>query len=205
MRAVVIDAVRGRPEVRDVAEPTAPPDGVVVRVEATGLCRSDWHAWAGHDEIALPHVPGHELAGVIVAVGAGVRRWSTGDRVTVPFVCGCGRCARCAAGDQQVCEHQTQPGFTHWGSFAELVSLDAADLNLVALPDELSFAVAASLGCRYGTVRPHHDIPMLVELYKAGRLKLDELVSATYAPDDVEQALTDMHDGKLNRGVLNFA
>ena len=151
MRAVVIDAVRGRPEVRDVAEPTAPPDGVVVRVEATGLCRSDWHAWAGHDEIALPHVPGHELAGVVVAVGAGVRRWSTGDRVTVPFVCGCGRCEWCRSGNAQVCPDQQQPGFTHWGSFAEYVALHGADTNLVAVPEHVDLATAAALGCRFAT------------------------------------------------------
>ncbi len=151
MRAVLIDAVRGRPEVRDVAEPTAPPDGVVVRVEATGLCRSDWHAWAGHDEIALPHVPGHELAGVVVAVGAGVRRWSTGDRVTVPFVCGCGRCEWCRSGNAQVCPDQQQPGFTHWGSFAEYVALHGADTNLVAVPEHVDLATAAALGCRFAT------------------------------------------------------
>ena len=151
MSAVVIDAVRGRPEVRDVAEPTAPSDGVVVRVEATGLCRSDWHAWAGHDEIALPHVPGHELAGVVVAVGAGVRRWSTGDRVTVPFVCGCGRCEWCRSGNAQVCPDQQQPGFTHWGSFAEYVALHGADTNLVAVPEHVDLPTAAALGCRFAT------------------------------------------------------
>ena len=151
MRAVVIDAVRGRPEVRDVAEPTAPSGGVVVRVEATGLCRSDWHAWAGHDEIALPHVPGHELAGVVVAVGAGVRRWSTGDRVTVPFVCGCGRCEWCRSGNAQVCPDQQQPGFTHWGSFAEYVALHGVDTNLVAVPEHVDLATAAALGCRFAT------------------------------------------------------
>jgi D-arabinose 1-dehydrogenase-like Zn-dependent alcohol dehydrogenase len=116
VRAVVIDAVRGRPEVRDVADPTAPAGGVVVRVMATGVCRSDWHAWAGHDEIAFPHVPGHELAGVVVEIGEGVGRWSVGDRVTVPFVCGCGRCEWCLAGNAQVCPDQQQPGFTQWGS-----------------------------------------------------------------------------------------
>ena len=152
MRALVYDSFGASMRVREVPDPVAAPGGVVVRVGASGICRSDWHAWQGHDpDIVLPHVPGHELAGTIEAVGPGVRGWQVGARVTAPFVCGCGRCARCAAGDQQVCEHQTQPGFTHWGSFAELVSLDAADLNLVALPDELSFAVAASLGCRYGT------------------------------------------------------
>lgn len=152
MRAMILDDVRARPEVREVAAPFAPDGGAVVDVRATGLCRSDWHAWAGHDEgIAWPHVPGHELAGVVSAVGAGVQRWRVGDRVTVPFVCGCGRCAWCAAGDAQVCPDQEQPGFTHWGSFAEQVALHAADTNLVALPESVDFATAASLGCRFAT------------------------------------------------------
>jgi alcohol dehydrogenase len=85
MRALVIHEVRGPPEVHEVADPACPVGGVVVRVMATGLCRSDWHAWAGHDDIAFPHVPGHELAGVVVEVGAGVDRWAVGNRVTVPF------------------------------------------------------------------------------------------------------------------------
>ncbi len=151
MRAMVVDDVRAQPEVRDVPAPEAPPGGVVVRVLATGLCHSDWHAWAGHDDIAFPHVPGHELAGEVVAVGSGVRRWAAGDRVTVPFVCGCGRCSWCAAGDAQVCPDQEQPGFTHWGSFAEQVALHAADTNLVAVPDGVDMATAASLGCRFAT------------------------------------------------------
>lgn len=151
MRALVLDAVRGTPVIRDVPRPAAPPGGVVVQVIATGLCRSDWHAWAGHDDIAFPHVPGHELAGVISAVGDGVRRWHVGDRVTVPFVCGCGRCEWCLAGDAQVCPQQQQPGFTHWGSFAEHVALHAADANLVGIPDGVDFATAASLGCRFAT------------------------------------------------------
>lgn len=151
MRALVLDAVRGVPEVHDVPEPVAPDGGVVVAVEATGLCRSDWHAWAGHEDIAWPHVPGHELAGAIAAVGAGVERWRIGDRVTVPFVCGCGRCEHCLAGDAQVCPDQEQPGFTHWGSFAERVALHAADANLVAIPDGIDAATAASLGCRFAT------------------------------------------------------
>ncbi|WP_068327276.1 zinc-binding dehydrogenase [Janibacter terrae] len=151
MRAVVIDSVRAQPEVREVEAPFAPDGGVVVQVEATGVCRSDWHAWAGHDDIAWPHVPGHELAGVVSEVGAGVERWRVGDRVTVPFVCGCGRCEWCAAGEAQVCPDQEQPGFTHWGSFAERVALHAADTNLVALPQGIDFATAASLGCRFAT------------------------------------------------------
>lgn len=151
MRAVVLDAIRAQPHVGEVPEPVAPAGGVVVDVHATGLCRSDWHAWAGHEEITLPHVPGHELAGTITAVGAGVQRWRAGDRVTVPFVCGCGRCRWCSQGQPQVCPDQTQPGFTHWGSFAERVALHAADANLVAVPEGVSVQAAASLGCRFAT------------------------------------------------------
>ncbi|QBR92961.1 alcohol dehydrogenase catalytic domain-containing protein [Nocardioides euryhalodurans] len=151
MRAVVVDAVRSRPEVREVPRPSAPAGGVVVRVVATGLCRSDWHAWAGHDEITFPHVPGHELAGEVAEVGPGVTRWSVGDRVTVPFVCGCGRCRWCLTGNAQVCPDQEQPGFTHWGSFAEYVALHAADTNLVAVPEQVALATAAALGCRFAT------------------------------------------------------
>lgn len=152
MRAVVFERYGERAEVREVADPRPAEHGVVVRVEATGLCRSDWHGWQGHDpDVALPHVPGHELAGTVEEVGPRVTRWRPGDRVTVPFVCACGTCPACAAGDQQVCERQTQPGFTHWGSFAQYVALDHADVNLVAVPEGLSFATAASLGCRFAT------------------------------------------------------
>jgi alcohol dehydrogenase len=152
VRAVVYDRFREPPSVREVPDPACPLDGVVVRVEATGLCRSDWHGWVGHDpDIPLPHVPGHELAGTIAEIGADVRRWSVGDRVTVPFVCACGVCGPCLAGDQQVCDNQLQPGFTHWGSFAELVALPRADINLVGLPEGLDFEAAAALGCRFAT------------------------------------------------------
>jgi alcohol dehydrogenase len=152
VRALVFDSFGGALDVRQVPAPDPSPGGVVVRVGASGICRSDWHAWQGHDpDVVLPHVPGHELAGTVAAVGAGVTRWSVGDRVTVPFVNACGRCAQCAAGDHQVCARQTQPGFTHWGSLAEFVALDAADVNLVAVPEALDLATAAALGCRYAT------------------------------------------------------
>ena len=152
MKAVIFDRFAMAPEVRTVPDPTPRPGGVVVKVEATGLCRSDWHGWMGHDpDIVLPHVPGHELAGTILALGAGVSNWRLGERVTVPFVAGCGTCPECRSGNQQVCERQFQPGFTAWGSFAEYVGIDFAANNLVRLPDELDFATAASLGCRFAT------------------------------------------------------
>lgn len=170
MRAVLYTAFGEPPRVREVPDPACPADGVVVRVEATGLCRSDWHGWRGHDrDIALPHVPGHELAGAIVEVGRDVRRWSVDERVTVPFVCACGICGPCLAGDQQVCDNQFQPGFTHWGSFAELVALHRADLNLVRLPDDLDFVTAAGLGCRFATA--HRAV------VSQGRVKAGEWVA----------------------------
>lgn len=152
MRALVFDSYGGPLTVRQVPDPVPATHGVLVQVEATGLCRSDWHAWVGHDRtIPLPHVPGHELAGTVAAVGREVSGWAVGDRVTVPFVCACGRCAACLAGEHQVCERQSQPGFTGWGSFAELVALDHAEVNLVALPEDLAADSAAALGCRFAT------------------------------------------------------
>lgn len=152
MRAVVYDRFGALPEVRELPAPEPSAAGVVLRVEATGLCRSDWHAWQGHDDgIRLPHVPGHELVGRIVTMGAGVTRFRVGDRVTTPFVCACGDCPECAGGNGQVCRNQTQPGFTHHGSFAEHVALHNADVNLIPVPDDLDAGAAALLGCRFAT------------------------------------------------------
>lgn len=153
MRAVLFEQFGAPLRVDTVEDPVPPRHGVVVRVQAAGLCRSDWHGWIGHDpDISeLPHVPGHELAGTVVAVGADVARWREGDRVTVPFVNACGACPTCASGAQQICDNMEQPGFTHWGAFAELVRLDWADVNVVALPEDMDMAAAASLGCRFAT------------------------------------------------------
>jgi len=152
MRAAVYDTFQGPVTIQNVSDPTPKPNGVVVKVTATGLCRSDWHGWMGHDsDIRLPHVPGHELAGTIEAIGKEVLNFKVGDRVTVPFVCGCGSCGQCISGNHQVCDHQSQPGFTHWRSFAEYVALDYADTNLVKIPDEISDITAATLGCRFIT------------------------------------------------------
>ncbi len=152
MRAVVFEQFGGPLAVQRVSDPTPSADGVVVRVKSTGVCRSDWHGWQGHDrDIRLPHVPGHELAGEIVAIGSEVHGLELGARVTVPFVSGCGACPPCGRGDPQVCDVQFQPGFTHWGSFAEYVGLRYAERNVVRLPDSLSYELAASLGCRFTT------------------------------------------------------
>ncbi len=152
MKAAVFDEFRHALTVRAVPDPTPHADSVIVKVTACGLCRSDWHGWMGHDsDVRLPHVPGHELAGSIAEAGASVSRWKVGDRVTTPFCCGCGTCRECVTGNQQICDNYTQPGFTHWGAFAEYVEIRHADVNLVALPDFIDDVTAASLGCRFAT------------------------------------------------------
>jgi alcohol dehydrogenase len=152
MRAAVFEAFQQPLSIQNVADPEPARDGVVVRVAATGICRSDWHGWMGHDsDVHLPHVPGHELAGIVESVGPEVRRYKPGDRVTVPFAVGCGHCPQCISGNQHICDNYFQPGFTAWGSFAEYVAIPHADVNLVHLPDGLDFIEAASLGCRFIT------------------------------------------------------
>lgn len=152
MKAAMYNEFEKPLRIENLPDPTPSPNGVVIEVKATGLCRSDWHGWMGHDpDITPPHVPGHELAGIVAATGKNITRWKEGDRVTLPFVCGCGTCPECSSGNQQVCDHQFQPGFTHWGSFAEYVAIEYAETNLVSLPEEIDFVTAASLGCRFIT------------------------------------------------------
>ena len=152
MKAAIFREFQGPITIETVADPQLPDDGVIIKVGANGICRSDWHGWMGHDpSISLPHVPGHELAGTVADVGKDVRKWQVGDRVTVPFSCGCGTCGECASGNQHICDNDFQPGFSGWGSFAELVAIRYADVNLVKLPDDMDFVTAASLGCRFVT------------------------------------------------------
>ena len=152
MRAAIFREFKRPFSIDEVAKPEPSSTGIVLEVRACGICRSDWHGWMGNDaDIRLPHVPGHELAGVVAAVGRDVKNWKGGERVTLPFVCGCGTCEQCASGNQQVCDKQFQPGFTGWGGFAEYVAIEYADTNLVALPDEIDFVTASSLGCRFAT------------------------------------------------------
>jgi len=152
MKAAVYEEFRGPLSIREMTDPEPSPTGVVIEVKACGICRSDWHGWMGNDpDIELPHVPGHELSGVVIAAGNKVRNWHGGERVTLPFVCGCGDCEQCLSGNQQVCDRQFQPGFTAWGGFAEYVAIEYADANLVGLPEEIDFVTAASLGCRFAT------------------------------------------------------
>ncbi len=202
MKAISYESFGGEITYRNVPEPELTSDSVVIKVKATGLCRSDWHGWMGHDsDIELPHVPGHEFAGEILEVGSSIKKWVSGDRVTVPFVSGCGACEPCISGNQQVCHQQFQPGFTAWGSFAEYVAIDYADLNLVRLPDEMTFETAASLGCRFITAfRAIVDIGQVkggewVTVHGCGGVGLSAIMIANAMGAQV--VAIDIDDGKL--------
>jgi alcohol dehydrogenase len=152
MRAALIETFAKPLILRDVDEPACPPDGAVVGVRACGVCRSDWHAWTGADpDVAAPHVPGHEFAGIIEEVGRDCRRFKRGDRVTAPFILACGQCPDCIGGDPTVCNHQHVVGFSSWGAFAERIAVPRADFNLVPLPETIDFTAAAGMGCRVTT------------------------------------------------------
>jgi D-arabinose 1-dehydrogenase-like Zn-dependent alcohol dehydrogenase len=156
MRAAVMEAIRQPLVVRDVPDPTPPENGVVVRVEANGICRSDWHIWTGDWTwlgvgVALPHVLGHEFCGVVEEVGPDVTRWHRGDRVLVPFSMGEGTCEWCRSGHHNVCDTLLTPGVVSWGGYGRRAPVAFADVNLVPLPESVGFVEAASMGCRYMT------------------------------------------------------
>ena len=90
MRAAVVEKLNEPMEIRSVADPVCPADGAILRVQANGICRTDWALWAGNfwtggPQLSLPFVLGHEFAGTIEEVGADVRGWKIGDRVTFPM------------------------------------------------------------------------------------------------------------------------
>lgn len=152
VKASVVHQFSHPPVIETVDDPKCPSNGVVVEIKACGVCRSDYHGWVGRDpDIELPHVMGHELAGIVVEAGADVRHFSIGDNVTAPFVLGCGKCPDCTSDNATICDMQDVIGFTMWGAFAEYISIPNADFNLVRLPDSMSFSSAAALGCRMTT------------------------------------------------------
>lgn len=188
MKAAVYRAFNGSILIEQVADPTVSDTGAIIEVKASGICRSDWHGWKGHDpDISLPHVPGHEFSGIIKEVGNKVALFKVGDRVTTPFCCGCGNCTQCNKGNQHICDNHFQPGFTDWGSFAQYVHIKNADFNLINLPSTIGFASAASLGCRFITAfhgivnQGKIDESMFVAIHGCGGVGLSAvMIAATF-------------------------
>ncbi len=173
MQAAIYESFGGPIHVQKVKIPNVPADGVLVQVMATGVCRSDWHGWKGHDadiqQHGLPFCPVHEFSGVVVKVGDEVSNLQEGNRVAVPFILSCGECSYCHRQQPTICSKQKQPGFTQWGSFSEYVAVPRADRNLHRLPEEVSFLEGAALGCRFTTAYR--------ALYQQGQLKTGQSVA----------------------------
>jgi alcohol dehydrogenase len=185
MKAAIYSMFNGAIEVRQVDDPVLTDTEAIIEVKASGICRSDWHGWKGHDpDIQLPHVPGHEFSGIVKEVGSKVTLFQSGDRVTVPFCCGCSTCPQCMKGNQHICDRHFQPGFTHWGSFAQYVQIKNADFNLVRLPSSIDFVSAAGLGCRFITAfhgivnQGRVDNSMFVAIHGCGGVGLSAIMIA---------------------------
>ncbi|MEL6587853.1 MAG: alcohol dehydrogenase catalytic domain-containing protein [Pseudomonadota bacterium] len=150
MRAAVLTAYNEPLAIEDVAEPSCPPDGVVLKVAACGVCRSDWHGWVGeHPRVKPGQIGGHEYCGEVVEAGPEAQ-FRVGDQLVAPFILACGTCPQCRSGASNTCLDQRLPGFVEPGAFAEYVAVPR-DHNLARLPETLSPTIAAGLGCRVTT------------------------------------------------------
>ena len=156
MKAAVMTELQKPLEIMELPDPVPGPYDALIRVEACGICRSDWHLWQGDwtwmgIQPQLPLVMGHELAGVVEAVGSSVRDFRAGDRVTLPFHMACGHCEYCQTGRSNICLAHGAIGTHFNGGYGRLAAIPAADANLVHLPNDVDAVTAASLGCRYMT------------------------------------------------------
>ena len=168
MKAMVMEEIGKPMTVKDWPDPKCPTDGAIVRVEASGICRSDWHIWQGDWQWIglkpqLPTVLGHEFAGTVEEVGKDVKNLKRGARVVVPLVQGCGACEDCRTGHSNHCNRS--PGM---GGYARYALLRFADFNCAPLPEGIDFVEASSMGCRYVTA--FHGI------LDQGRVQADENV-----------------------------
>ena len=150
MRAAVLREYNAPLSLEDVADPECPVDGVVLKVMACGVCRSDWHGWVGeHPRVKPGQIGGHEYCGEVVEAGPNAM-FAKGDRLIAPFILACGTCPHCRAGESNTCSDQRLPGFIEPGAFAEYVAVPR-DHNLARLPEDMSQTLAAALGCRVTT------------------------------------------------------
>ena len=148
MKAAVVEEF-GKPlVVQEVPVPTPGPGQVLVEIIATGVCHTDVHAAEGDWPIkpTLPFIPGHEGAGIVVALGAGVTHLNVGDRVGIAWLhSACGHCDFCLSGWETLCLEQQNSGYSVNGTFAQY-ALGQADY-LGRIPKNLSFVEAAPILC----------------------------------------------------------
>jgi D-arabinose 1-dehydrogenase-like Zn-dependent alcohol dehydrogenase len=157
MKAAVVEQI-GEPLVvhSDWPDPECEAGDAVLRVEANGICMTDYHVWHGGwpwvgIQTPVPIVLGHEFCGVVEEVGAAVQGFKKGDRVVVPFNHSCGICEQCRDGHQNVCLDVRFPMFHYTGGYGRYARVSRAAVNLVPLPESISFVDAAGMGCRYMT------------------------------------------------------
>ncbi|MEO1639440.1 MAG: alcohol dehydrogenase catalytic domain-containing protein [Pseudomonadota bacterium] len=150
MRAAVVREFNADLSIETLPDPVCPDDGVVLEVAACGVCRSDYHGWTGHHpKVSDGSVLGHEYCGTVVEAGPRATH-KVGDRLIAPFILACGACPACQTGVSNTCPNQIVPGFGPPGAYAEYVAVPF-DHNLVHLPDTMTPALAAGLGCRVTT------------------------------------------------------
>jgi len=161
VRGLVLDGVRQVTYRTDLPWPAIAAGGdAVVSVQCAGLCGSDLHPYEGREQVRFGVVPGHEAVGEVVAAGDGVRRFTPGDRVLVPFSTSCGACWACGSGLSSRCREGALFGYgppntpdvpaLHGGQ-AELLKVPLADSTLVPVPEGMSDEVALLLADNFPT------------------------------------------------------
>ena len=154
MKAALWDSI-GHISIVEKPMPVADEGHVVVKVKAVGVCATDIHMITGKVALAKPpHVLGHEIAGEIEEIGAGVKGWNKGDRVVIDTIVSCGRCLACKSGRRELCPDRMEIGYDPYdGGYAEFVRVPAQ--CLVHLPDSVPFkdaAIMESVACPFGAV-----------------------------------------------------
>ncbi|TVP71167.1 MAG: alcohol dehydrogenase AdhP [Nitriliruptor sp.] len=202
MRAAVVRAFGEALEIEDRPIPSPGAHEVLVRMEASGLCHTDIHAWRGDWPVkpSPPFVPGHEGVGIVEALGSDVTRVSEGDRVAIPWLASaCGSCEHCVAGWETLCESQENSGYSVDGAYAEHALADSRYVGIV--PDGVDPLEAAPLTCAgvttYKAVKVSGTAPSdLVAVFGIGGLGHLAMQYAQVAGATV--VAVDLHDDKLD-------
>lgn len=208
MRAAVVREFSDDLSIETVDDPACPDNGVVLEVAACGVCRSDYHGWTGaHPKVSHGSILGHEYCGTVVEAGSNAQ-YKVGDQLIAPFILACGSCPACHTGVSNTCENQVVPGFGPPGAYAEYVAVPF-DHNLVYLPETMSPALAAGLGCRVTTAwhaltdRAQVKAGEWVAVHGTGGIGLSTLLLAKMLGAQV--VVVDIVDEKLEHATAHGA